>query len=98
MKLEVRNINMKSLVASSVPVVVFFVALLGGTFTFVAAINQQLNSMTLLQKIMSVGLYALMYAVVATIVIVFAAFVYNICTGALGLRGMTLDIEEINPE
>jgi len=48
------------------------------------------------QKLLSIGLYALLYVVITTAVIVFAAFVYNVFTGVLGLRGVTLDIEELH--
>jgi len=57
--------------------------------------NMQLASMTFLQKVLSVGLYALLYVVISTAVLVFSAFAYNILTGVLGLRGVTFDIEEL---
>jgi hypothetical protein len=96
MKLEVRNISVGSLVASSVPLVVFCLALLGGVVTFMVVPNIQLASMTFMQKLLSVGLYALLYVVITTAVLVFIAFIYNILTGVLGLRGITFDIEEIH--
>ncbi len=96
MKLEVRNVSVGSLVTSSVPLVVFFLALLGGVVTFMVVPNMQLASMSLFQKLLSVGLYALLYVVITTAVLVFAAFIYNILTGVLGLRGVTFDIEEIH--
>jgi hypothetical protein len=96
MKLEVRNISVGSLVTSSVPLVIFALALLGGIVTFMVVPNVQLASMTGAQKLMSVGLYALLYVVISTAVLVFASFVYNVLTGVLGLRGITFDIEEIH--
>ncbi|MDD2806588.1 MAG: hypothetical protein PHV33_13635 [Elusimicrobiales bacterium] len=96
MKLEVRNISVGSLVTSSVPIVVFCLAILGGVITFMVVPNMQMVSMTFMQKILSVGLYALLYVVIFTAVLVFAAFVYNVLTGVLGLRGVTFDIEEIH--
>ncbi|MDD5209658.1 MAG: hypothetical protein PHV36_09740 [Elusimicrobiales bacterium] len=96
MKLEVRNISVGSLVTSSVPLVIFSLALLGGIVTFMVVPNVQLASMTAAQKLMSVGLYALLYVVISTAVLVFASFVYNVLTGVLGLRGITFDIEEIH--
>ncbi len=96
MKLEVRNISVGSLVTSSVPLVIFSLALLGGIVTFMIVPNVQLASMTSGQKLMSVGLYALLYVVISTAVLVFASFVYNVLTGVLGLRGITFDIEEIH--
>ncbi|MBI5743117.1 MAG: hypothetical protein HY952_01065 [Elusimicrobia bacterium] len=96
MKLEVRNVSVSSLVTSSVPLVVFVLALLGGGVTFFVVDNVQLVPMTFAQKTLSVGLYALLYVVITTAVLVLAAFVYNILTGVMGLRGVTLDIEELH--
>jgi len=96
MKLEVRNISVGSLVISSVPLVVFCLALLGGVVTFMVVPNMQLAPMSFFQKILSVGLYSLLYVVITTAVLVFVAFVYNMLTGVLGLRGVTFDIEEIH--
>ncbi|PKM96636.1 MAG: hypothetical protein CVU79_12455 [Elusimicrobia bacterium HGW-Elusimicrobia-3] len=98
MKLEVRNIGVGSLVASSLPLVIFCLALLGGVVTFMVIPNAQLVPMNFGQKLLSVGLYALLYVVISTAVLVFTAFVYNIFTGVLGLRGVTLDIEEIHQD
>ncbi len=98
MKLEVRNISVGSLVTSSVPIVVFILALLGGVITFMIVPNLQLAPMSFMQKIMSVGLYALLYVVLTTAVMVFVAFVYNVFTGVLGLRGVTFEIEEVHQE
>ncbi len=96
MKLEVRNISVSSLVTSSVPLVVFALAVLGGGVTFFVVDNPQLAPMTTGQRLLSVGLYALLYVVISTAAIVFAAFVYNVLTGVLGLRGITFDIEELH--
>ncbi len=96
MKLEVRNVSVGSLVISSVPLVIFCLALLGGVVTFMVVPNMQLASMSFMQKVLSVGLYSLLYVVISTAVLVFAAFAYNILTGVLGLRGVTFDIEEIH--
>lgn len=96
MKLEVRNVSVGSLVTSSVPLVIFALAILGGVVTFMVVPNMQLASMSFSQKLLSVGLYALLYVVISTAVLVFAAFVYNVLTGVLGLRGITFDIEEIH--
>ena len=98
MKLEVRNIGVGSLVGSSVPFVIFVLAILGGIITFFIVPSPQLGLMTVGQRVLSVGLYALLYTVIATAVLVFAAFVYNVLTGVLGLRGVSFDIEEIHQD
>lgn len=94
MKLEVRNVSVGSLVTSSVPLVIFFMALLGGIVHFMVVPNPQVAPMSAFQKLLSVGLYSLLYVVISTAVLVFAAFIYNVFTGVMGLRGVTLDIEE----
>lgn len=96
MKLEVRNVSVASLVTSSVPLVIFALALLGGAVTFFVVDNVQTAPMTVAQKFLSVGLYGLLYVVITTAVLVLAAFVYNMLTGVLGLRGITVDIEELH--
>ncbi len=98
MKLEVRNISVGSLVTSSVPLVIFFLALLGGVVTFMVVPNPQIVPMSAMQKLLSVGLYSLLYVIITTAVLVFASFLYNVFTGVLGLRGITFDIEEIAHE
>lgn len=98
MKLEVRNISVGSLVTSSVPLVVFCLAILGGVVTFMVVPNMQLSSMSVAQKLLSVGLYALLYVVICTALLVLIAFVYNFLTGVLGLRGVTFEIEEIHQD
>ena len=95
MKLEVRSVGISSLVTSSVPLVVFILALLGGVVTFMVEPNPQLAPMGFAQKLLSVALYSLLYVVITTAVMVFASFVYNVFTGVLGLRGIVLDIEEM---
>ncbi|HBA61369.1 MAG TPA: hypothetical protein DCZ92_11255 [Elusimicrobia bacterium] len=95
MKLEVRSISISSIVTSSVPLVVFFLALLGGVVTFMVVPNLQLAPMSFAQKMLSVFLYSLLYVVITTAVMVFASFIYNLFSGVLGLRGVTIEIEEI---
>ncbi|OGS13837.1 MAG: hypothetical protein A2234_11400 [Elusimicrobia bacterium RIFOXYA2_FULL_58_8] len=96
MKLEVRNVSIGSLVTSSVPLVLFVLALLGGAVKFFLVPDPQLAAMTFLEKLMSVGLFSLLYVVITSAVLVFAAFAYNIFSSVLGLRGFTLDIEEVH--
>ena len=96
MKLEIRNISIASLVTSSLPIVVCAWGALGGLVTFMVVPNPQIEPMNLWAKMLSVGLFALMYAVFTAAAIVFVAFLYNILTGVLGMKGVSFDIEEIN--
>lgn len=95
MKLEVRNISVGSLVTSSVPIVLFVLAFLGGGIKFFVMPDPQLQPMSFAAKLLSVGLFSLLYVIITSAVLVFAAFVYNLISGVLGLRGLILDIEEL---
>ena len=96
MKLEIRNISIASLIMSSVPIVVFALAVLGGVVTFMVVPNPQLAPMSIAEKMMSVGLFALLYVVIVSALMVFVSFLYNILTGVLGMKGVSFDIEEIH--
>ncbi len=98
MKLEVRNIGVSSLVGSSLPLVIFVLALLGGAVSYLVIPNPQLSTLSAAQRVLSVGLYGLLYVVIATALLVFTAFVYNVLTEVLGLHGIVLDIEEIHQD
>jgi len=94
-KLEIRSVSIGSLITSSVPLVVFALALLGGVVTFMVVPNPQLYPMQTGQKLLSIGLFALLYVIIVSALLVFMAFLYNILTGVLGMRGVTLEFEEV---
>ena len=96
MKLEIRNISIASLITSSVPIVVFALALLGGIVTFMVVPNPQIEPMSIGSKMLSVGLFALLYVVIVSALMVFISFLYNILTGVLGMKGVSFNIEEIH--
>jgi len=96
MKLEIRNISVGSLVISSLPLVMLAIALLGGAITFIVVPNPQYEPMSAAQKLLAVGLYSLIYAVIEASLIVFIAFIYNILTGVLGMRGVCFELEEVH--
>ncbi len=96
MKLEIRNISIASLITSSVPIVVFALAILGGIVTFMVVPNPQIEPMNIGQKMLSIGLFALLYVVIVSALMVFIAFLYNVLTGVLGMKGVSFDIEEIH--
>jgi len=102
MKLEVQKIDIKSVVLSALPLTIFFIAVIGGLITFFALDNPQYATMTPMHKIISVAIYALVYVIMSSALIVFACFLYNFLGAVLGLRGITLDLvdsgEFIDPE
>ena len=94
MKLEVRKIDIKSIVFSALPLTIFCLAILGGIITFFVIDNPQYAVMSIFHKIVSVALYALVYVIISIAFSVFAVFLYNFFGAVLGLRGITLDIED----
>ena len=95
MKLEVRNVSISSLITSAMPVVVFALGILGGVVTFMLVPNPQLDMMSVGRKLMSIGFFSLLYVVIVSALLVFIAFLYNVLTGVLGMKGVAFDIEEI---
>ncbi len=98
MKLEIKNISVTSLITSSVPVVVFVLGFLGAVVSYIVVPNDQLAPLNAWQKAMSVGLFSLLYMLIGSALLVFVAFMYNILTGVLGLKGFMLDIEEVHEQ
>jgi len=96
MKLEVRNISVASLITSAMPVIVFALGMLGGVVTFLLVPNPQLDMMSIGHKIQSIGFFSLLYVIIVSALLVFIAFLYNIMTGVLGMKGVAFDIEEIS--
>jgi len=98
MKLEIKNVSVSSLITSSVPLVVFVLGLLGGVITFMVVPNPQLNPMLLGPKLLSIGIFSLLYVVMVSALLVFVVFLYNMFTGILGMRGVVFEIEEISEQ
>ena len=88
MKLEIRNVSVGSLVVSSLPLVVFAIALLGGAVTFILVPNPQYAPMSAAQKLLAVGLYSLLYTVLVSALFVFIAFIYNVLAIPLAAFGL----------
>jgi len=98
MKLEIKNISVGSLVVSALPLVVLAISLLGGVVTFMLVPNPQYAPMSAAQKLVAVGLYSLLYTVLVSALFVFIAFVYNVLTGVLGLKGVRCELEEVHDQ
>jgi len=96
MKLEIKNISMASLITSSVPVVVFALGLLGGVVTYLVVPNPQLDPISVGSKLVSIGVFALLYVVIVSSLLVFLTFLYNILTSVLGMKGVVFEFEEVS--
>ena len=77
MRLEIKNINVSSILFSSVPVVVFVLGLLGAVVTFFFTPSPAIYTMTVFKKLLAIGMYSLMYTVLVVALLVFVVFVYR---------------------
>jgi hypothetical protein len=68
--------------------------LIGGLTTFILVPNSQNATMTLPLKLLSTVLFTLFYAVLMDGVVLLIAVLYNLFAGAIGLGGLTLDLED----
>ena len=98
MRLEIKNINISSILFSSVPIVIFVLGMLGAIITFFLTPTPIIDPMSLGKKLLAVGLYSLMYTLLVVALGVFVSFVYNFFTNTVGLKGLKFDIEEVNQE
>lgn len=72
--------------------------LIGGLTTFVLVPNSQNAAMTLPLKLLSTILFTLFYTVLMDGVVLLIAVLYNLFAGAIGLGGLSLDLEDDGAE
>lgn len=88
MKIELKNISIKSIILSAFPLLVFALCLVN----YVLQISS-LPDLSLMQQILQVVLWALVDTMVYLVLIVIAAFAYNLLC-SFGIRGLTFTVEE----
>ena len=88
MKIEIKNISIKSIILSAFPLLVF-------AFCLVNYVTQlaSLPDLNLLEKIVQVILWTLTDTLIWLVFIVIAVSVYNLFC-SFGIRGLTFTIEE----
>ena len=88
MKIEIKNISIKSVVLSAFPLLVF-------AFCLVAYVTQlaSLPDHSFLEKIVQIILWALTDTVIWLGFIIVAVFVYNLFC-SFGIKGLTFTVEE----
>lgn len=96
MKYELKYIQPSSIVLSSLPVVLFLLGLLGGLLTFVILPNPNLDPMAGMTKLMATGLFSLLYMFLMIALLVVVAFLYNLFTQTIGLKGVRIEVEEVS--
>lgn len=95
MKLEIKNVSVASLITSSVPLVVFIVGVLGAMVTYVVVPNPQIEPMKAGAKLMSIGVFSILYTIMVSSLLILLAFIYNLLTGTLGMKGVVCELEEV---
>lgn len=68
--------------------------LIGGLTTFILMPRAENAAMSLSQKLLSTVLFTLFYAVLMDGVVLLLAVLYNLFAGAVGLGGLSLDLED----
>lgn len=68
--------------------------LIGGLTTFVLVPNSQNASMAFPMKLLSTVLFTLFYAVLMDGVVLLIAVLYNLFAGAVGMGGISVDLDE----
>lgn len=88
MKIEIKNISLKSIILSAFPLLVF-------AFCLVNYVTQlaSLPDLNLLEKIVQVILWTLTDTLIWLVFIVVAVFTYNLFC-SFGIRGLTFTVEE----
>ena len=92
MKIEIKNINLKSIILSAFPLLVFALCLVN----YVLQISS-MPDLSLIQQVLQIILWTLVDTMVYLVLIVIAAFVYNLFC-SFGIKGLTVTVEEPGTE
>ena len=88
MKIEIKNIHLKSIILSAFPLLVFALCLVN----YVLQISS-MPDLSLIQQVLQIILWTLVDTMVYLVLIVIAAFVYNLFC-SFGIKGLTFTVEE----
>ncbi len=88
MKIEIKNISLKSIILSAFPLLVFALCLVN----YVLQISS-MPDLSLMQQILQIILWTLVDTMVYLVLIVISAFIYNLFC-SFGMKGLTFTIEE----
>lgn len=94
MKIEIKKINLMSLVFSSLPVTVFIMSLLVAGIQYFYVPAPQFMVMNASGKLLGTFLFAVLFMFLVLAILLVAACVYNVCTYVLGMRGVSVLIDE----
>lgn len=88
MKIEIKNINLKSIILSAFPLLVFALCLVNYVMQM-----SSMPDMSVIQQILQIILWTLVDTMVYLVLFVISAFVYNLFC-SFGMRGLTFTVEE----
>jgi len=88
MKIEIKNINLKSIVLSAFPLLVFAMCLVNSIMPVAGS-----PELSLLESILAVILNSLVETIVYLVIFIVAAFIYNLFC-SFGIKGLTFTLEE----
>jgi cytochrome c oxidase assembly protein Cox11 len=98
MKFEIKSIPLGSIVFSPLPIVLLLVGIIGGLVAFVFAPSPLMEPMTAMTRMTGTGVFALVYMLLVLCVILISAFLYNVFCAGLGLRGVRVQLEEVEDD
>ena len=88
MKIEIKNIGLKSIILSAFPLLVFALCLVN----YVLQISS-MPDLSFMQQILQVILWTLVDTIVYLVLFVISAFIYNLFC-SFGMKGLTFTVEE----
>ena len=88
MKIEIKNVNLKSIILSAFPLLVFALCFVN----YVLQISS-MPDFSFMQQILQIILWTLVDTMVYLVLIVISAFIYNLFC-SFGMKGLTFTVEE----
>ncbi|GAB4031398.1 MAG: hypothetical protein Fur0012_08560 [Elusimicrobiota bacterium] len=95
MKLEIKKINLSSFVFGAFPMVILFTSVILGFVGIFIVPTPTWIPVPISGKLIGLGLYALVLFIITAAYSVFLAFVYNFFVDIVGMKGISVKIEEL---
>ncbi|PIS46925.1 MAG: hypothetical protein COT17_06080 [Elusimicrobia bacterium CG08_land_8_20_14_0_20_51_18] len=95
MKLEIKKITLMSVMFSAFSLMIFFTSLFIAVAGIFIVPNPVWIPVNFLGRVMGAGLYTLTLFVITMAYVIFLVFVYNFFVGVIGMKGLTLKMEEV---
>lgn len=95
MKLEIKRINLSSFLFGAFPMVILFTSIVLGTVGIFFLDNPAWIAVSGFGKLVGLFLHSLVYFILTAAYLVFLAFVYNFFVEVVGMKGVSVKIEEV---